>query len=78
MVTSNYAPTTVSRKCLKKLVNSGEKRALYAFAKESEVPHAMLHWREFDNDVARAQARALTFNLIENQQPIGNESSRVD
>ena len=72
LVTSDYEPVTVSRKRLVELAKSGAPRALFAFDRALKVPHAMIHWREFDNDQARAQARALTFNLIKTKIPIGN------
>ena len=49
----------------KKVTSDGVNRGLYTFDESSEVPHAMIHWREFENDEARAQVRALTLDFLE-------------
>ena len=66
VIGTDYEPGVVSRELLEKVTSDGVNRGLYTFDESFEVPHAMIHWREFENDEARAQVRALTFDFLEN------------
>ena len=59
IIGTDYEPGVVNRELLKEVASDGVNRGLYTFDESSEVPHAMIHWREFENDEARAQVRAL-------------------
>jgi len=67
IIGTEFEPGVVSHSRLKEVAATGENRKLYTFDAESNVPHAMIHWREFKDDAARAQVRALTFDFLENQ-----------
>ena len=56
----------------KEVASDGLNRGLYTFDESSEVPHAMIHWREFENDEARAQVRGLTFDFLEKGDALTN------
>ncbi|MEC8049868.1 MAG: alpha/beta fold hydrolase [Myxococcota bacterium] len=65
VIGTDFEPGVVSRELLEKVTSDGVNRGLYTFDESSEVPHAMIHWREFENDEARAQVRALTLDFLE-------------
>ncbi len=75
IIGTDFEPGVVSRQRLKDVVSTGDHRGLYTFDKESNVPHAMIHWREFENDEARTQVRALTFDFIESSEVHSNQRS---
>ena len=72
VIGTDYEPGVVSRELLEKVTSDGVNRGLYTFDESSEVPHAMIHWREFENDEARAQVRALTFDFLEKGNALTN------
>lgn len=70
IISSEYQNNVVSRQLLKEVYEDNtETRGWYHFPTEAQVPHAMIHWREFDNDQSRAQLRSLTFDFINKLSP---------
>ena len=72
IIGTDYEPGVVNRELLKEVASDGLNRGLYTFDESSEVPHAMIHWREFENDEARAQVRGLTFDFLEKGDALTN------
>ena len=72
IIGTDYEPGVVNRELLKEVAADGLNRGLYTFDESSEVPHAMIHWREFENDEARAQVRGLTFDFLEKGDALTN------
>ena len=72
IIGTDFEPGVVSSARLREVAETGENRKLYTFDAESNVPHAMIHWREFQDDEARAQIRAMTLDLLENKLPAAN------
>ena len=72
IIGTDYEPGVVNRELLKEVASDGLNRGLYTFDESSEVPHAMIHWREFENDEARAQVRGLTFDFLEKGNALTN------
>ena len=73
IIGTDFEPGVVSRKLLEDVASGNMNRGLYTFDKESEVPHAMIHWREFENDAARSQVRAMTFHFLETSETLTNQ-----
>ena len=70
IISSEYENNVVSRQLLKEVYEANtETRGWYHFPTEAQVPHAMIHWREFENDASRAQLRGLTLDFIEDVKP---------
>ncbi|MBT6175866.1 MAG: alpha/beta fold hydrolase [Deltaproteobacteria bacterium] len=70
IVSSEYESNVVSRTLLKEVYEANTAtRGWYHFPTEAEVPHAMIHWREFENDQSRAELRSLTFDFIDQLNP---------
>ena len=70
IVSSEYENNVVSRQLLADVYRADtETRGWHHYTKDSEVTHAMLHWREFDNDDSRAHLRKLTYDFIGNKAP---------
>ena len=72
IVGTEFEPGVVSGARLQEVAATGGNRKLYTFDSESNVPHAMIHWREFKDDEARAQVRAMTLDFLEDPSPISN------
>ena len=72
IVGTEFEPGVVSGARLQEVAATGENRKLYTFDSESNVLHAMIHWREFKDDEARAQVRSMTLDFLEDPSPISN------
>ena len=69
---TEFEPGVVSQSRLKEVAATGENRKLYTFDSNSSVPHAMIHWREFNDDEARARVRAMTLDFLESRSPLSS------
>ena len=72
IVSSEFENMVVSRGLIREVFNSNtEDRGWYHYPTEAEVLHAMIHWREFQNDKSRADLRLLTLDFLD--KPNGEE-----
>ena len=69
---TEFEPGVVSQSRLKEVAATGENRKLYTFDSNSSVPHAMIHWREFNDDEARVRVRAMTLDFLESRSPLSS------
>ena len=68
IVSSEFENMVVSRSLIREVFQSNtESRGWHHYPTEAEVPHAMIHWREFGNDDSRADLRRLTMDFLNEQ-----------
>mgnify|MGYP004193063917 CR=1 FL=1 len=69
IVSSEFENMVVSRSLLREVFEgNSETRGWYHYPTEAKVPHAMIHWREFENDDSRADLRKLTLDFLNNRE----------
>ena len=73
IVSSEFENMVVSRSLIREVFESDtENRGWYHYPTEAKVPHAMIHWREFQNDESRADLRRLTVDFLNNPQAVNH------